>query len=165
MGYSYGQDDTPLMCFNAYHSWQLGWYRRKSIALRSDARAVFTGELSGFVDFGSSKPSTVLIRLETRNATSYYINYNKKVGFNNGTLEGGNQVLVVAAIVGDGTGSNLVAKLGTGGSYTIRNATQTGTDVIIRVNSIVPNGNARICIGPSEGCPMQKPPILTPIIL
>jgi hypothetical protein len=26
MGFSYSQDNTPVMCFNAAKSWQLGWY-------------------------------------------------------------------------------------------------------------------------------------------
>jgi hypothetical protein len=146
MGYSYKDDDSPLMCFNAYQSWQLGWYRNKTKLLQS--RESFTGALSAIVDFDKKKSDTVLIRINTSKSMDYYINYNKKTSFNAGTLEGSNQVLVVTAI---GNGSiysetNLVAKLNSGGSFTFE--TDTGSNMTLMVNSIDVNGTANIHIGP-----------------
>lgn len=143
MGYSFGQDDTPLMCFDAYHSWQLGWYSKKSILLKEGQ--AFRGYLSGIVDYVSGNSTAVLIRLETNTSMSYYISYNKKTGFNSGTKDGINQVLIVTA-EGNGktySNSNLVSKLGSGGSFTFPNGKN-----ILRVFSVDPYGKAGIYIGP-----------------
>lgn len=148
MGYSYSFDDTPLMCFNAYNSWQLGWYHTKSITFRSPHSLIFSGGLSGIVDYQSNATKTVLIRIETTNAT-YYMNYNKKTHFNSGTREGANQVLVVEVTgPGMGMGSNLVGKLDAGDSFVLQNGTDTGNNILIRVNSINVTGSAQVYIGP-----------------
>ena len=159
MGYSYAQDDTPLMCFNAFHSWKLGWYHMKSVVVPKGGS--FNGYLSGFVDYGNSGAETVLIRLERNNNDSesdFFVNYNKKTGFNSGTLTGGDQVLVV---YGDGASSKstLVAKLNSGDSITL-------DDFSVRVNSI--DADAEITVNPTVNPtnptvnPTVNPPTVNP---
>ena len=151
MGYSSGADHTPLMCYNAYDSWSLGWYNSKSLSLKAVARQSFNGDLAGAVDFLNSSVRTVLIQLITENGLYYYINYNKKSSFNSGTGIGINQVLVVSTI-GNGTTYSqtwLVAKLSSGDEYSFENVTRDGSSMSIKVNSISPNGLANIQINPA----------------
>jgi len=155
MGYSYAQDDTPLMCFNAFHSWKLGWYITKSVVVPKGGS--FSGNLSGFVDYGNSGAETVLIRLERNNNDSdsdFFVNYNKKTGFNSGTLTGGDQVLVV---YGDGASSKstLVAKLNSGDSITL-------DDFSVRVNSI--DADAEITVNPTVNPPTVNPTVNPPTV-
>ncbi|KAL3760784.1 hypothetical protein ACHAWU_007850 [Discostella pseudostelligera] len=45
MGYSYGQDDGPTMCFNAAKSWQTQWYVSKSTTVDPSAGTCYEGKL------------------------------------------------------------------------------------------------------------------------
>jgi len=165
MGYSYGQDDTPLMCFNAYNLWKLGWYKSKAVELQKGES--FSGDLSGIVDYESEKTSTVLIRLNTETLYDYYMIYNRKAGFNSGTQEGANQVLVVVA-EGDGrmySQSDLVAKLNAGDSF-IFNETLTGGRVTLLVNSIDVTANIDIMTNVTKiptDVPTNEPKIPTDV--
>lgn len=124
MGYSYGAKDTPKMCFNAYHSWMLGWYNSKVRDLTSSEP--FEGELSPITDYNSTNSVYVLIRV-----VDYFISYNKKEGFNSGTVEGADQVLVFRS---QSVNSDLVAKLGPGTQYTLPDL---GNNKTIKVHAIV----------------------------
>ena len=125
MGYSYGQDDGPIMCFNAAKSWQLGWYDDKSAEYDTNGTTGFNGKLYGFVDFNNAAATTVILKLNTPDNNDYYVNFNRKTGFNSGSVEGGNQVLITTAQTEGKSGtpnggyaeSSLVAKLSAGGSY------------------------------------------------
>lgn len=135
MGYSYSQDDSPLMCFNSYHSSLLGWYKSKTTILQSSLH--FNGNLSGFVDFNTTS-NPVLIQVSL-NSHDYFINYNKNTKFNSGTKEGLNQVLVVESA---GRASNLLAKLDSGATFTF----PTSPGLILQVRSIDFSGDANIFI-------------------
>ncbi|KAL3762703.1 hypothetical protein ACHAWU_001648 [Discostella pseudostelligera] len=119
MGYSYGYDDSPIMCFNAAKSWQSKWYTSKSTVVDPSAGNCFLGNVYGIADYGSAASSTVLVKIDDASATDYYVAFNRKIGINSGTQEAGNQVTVVKA-GGEGSSyaeSDLVAKLSVGGSW------------------------------------------------
>ena len=157
MGFSYSQDNGPMMCFNSPKSWQLGWYSSRH-ATYNFSTGVESYRLIGQVDLnnGNAEASDrVLIKLNTGSSTDYYMSFNRKTGVNSGTVEGGNQVLIQSA-GGEGTSyaeSELLAKLGSGGSYTLSNFDGSGYDLTVTVNSIntgVSPGYADITIG--AGC-------------
>jgi hypothetical protein len=167
MGYSYGKDEGPEMCFNAAQSWQLGWYRDKAATLdETKNQASYVGVLGGIADYSDFNINTVLVKLNTGSSIDYYVNFNRKSGINSGTVEGGNQVTVVTQ-GGEGTGyapSELVAKLSAGNTYTISNFDGSGKAATITVNSIgetadgVTVANVSICIG---ACPTGPTPFPT----
>ena len=119
MGYSYGYDDSPIMCFNAAKSWQSKWYTSKSTVVDPSAGNCFLGNVYGIADYGNAASSTVLVKIDDASATDYYVAFNRQIGINSGTQEAGNQVTVVKA-GGEGSiyaESDLVAKLSVGGSW------------------------------------------------
>ena len=63
MGYSYSQDDGPVMCFNGAKSWQAGWYTSKSTVVNPSTGGCFEGNLFGIADFGNAASSTVLLKV------------------------------------------------------------------------------------------------------
>jgi hypothetical protein len=141
------------MCFNAAKSWQLGWYADKAVTLDKTTNTSYVGVLGGIADYSKSN-NTVLVKLNTGSSTDYYVNYNRKSGFNSGTQEGGNRVTVVRA-GGEGAGyapqSELLAKLRKGKTYKIRNFDGTRETATIKVHSIGATARVSICIGP---CPV-----------
>jgi len=118
MGYSYSQDDGPVMCFNAAKNYQLGWYSDKMKVVTPGAATnnCFAGDLYGTAFYGNAVAQTVGIKVNNSgSSTDYYIMYNAKTGIQSGTAEGGNQVMVVQA-GGEGTAyaaSTLLAKITT----------------------------------------------------
>lgn len=124
MGYSYGQDDFPRMCFNGAQSWQLGWYSSKHVTLTAFPESVlnWSGTLVGMAEYDRTNGNEhVIVKLETGTSFDYYINFNRKTGINDETQEGGDQVLITSR-GGDGltySNSLLVAKLGSGQSSQI----------------------------------------------
>lgn len=142
MGYSFISDDTPLMCFNAFHSWKLGWYNDKLITLNAVEENTFQGFIAGFVDYKTAP--VVLLQIVTIQPQKYFINYNKKTGFNIGTTEGGNQLLLV--MDDGGVGSLLLAKLNPGEYTTLKNVTKKNGDMIIKLVSIDSSKGANIQI-------------------
>ncbi|GFH56210.1 hypothetical protein CTEN210_12686 [Chaetoceros tenuissimus] len=114
MGYSYGSDDGPRMCFNAAKNAQLGWYEDKTETVSGTG---WTGSLHGISDYGSSSSSTVLLKIEGR-SYDWYVSFNRRSGINSGTKEGANQVLIHRREKGTGySTSKLMAKRGSGGEY------------------------------------------------
>jgi hypothetical protein len=167
MGYSYGKNDAPIMCFNAANSWKLGWYSDKAVTLNKTNKTSFVGVLGGISDYSDSN-NTVLVKLNKLNSTStsryddYYVNFNRQSGINSGTLEGGDQVTVVQG--GEGTeysyaDTDLVAKLSAGEEYTIKNFDGSGQNATITVHAIGQTAYVSICIGP---CPPRRTPLPTP---
>jgi hypothetical protein len=158
MGYAYGNSNGPLMCFNAAQSWQLGWYADKTVTLNKGKNKRHVGVLGGITDYSNSN-DIVLVKLNTRTSTDYYVNFNRRSGINVGTLEGGNQVTVVKAR-GEGRGyseSELVAKLSAGNTYTIRNFDGKRTTATVQVHSIGATADVSICIGPCPPIPSSSP--------
>lgn len=118
MGVSYKSSDRPKMCFNAAKSWQTGWYKDSEISIGGTRELkCFNGVLHGIADY--TKASNVLIRIYGKQS-DMFINFNIKKGINQGTQEGGNQVLAVTRPPGNRDSfsvSNLVAKLSEGDSF------------------------------------------------
>jgi hypothetical protein len=75
MGYSYGQDNGPMMCFNGAKSWQLGWYAARH-AVFTQPDSIWTGRLIGQVDLENpiaNPTDTVLLKLNTGTSTDYFV--------------------------------------------------------------------------------------------
>ncbi|KAL3799013.1 hypothetical protein HJC23_005152 [Cyclotella cryptica] len=112
MGASYKSSDRPRMCFNAAKSWQTGWYKDKELTINgSGGVTCFNGTLHGIADFPVAKIVLLMVQL---GRTDLCVNFNAQRGINQGTQEGGNQVLVVSRPRGKRDSfaeSELVAKL------------------------------------------------------
>ena len=92
MGYSYGNESAPKMCFNAAKNNQLGWYADKTtIVTPSSATGnCFAGSLYGTAKYGDAAAQTVGIKVNNpSSSTDVYIMYNAQTGIQSGTQEGG----------------------------------------------------------------------------
>ena len=135
MGVSYIQDDGPIMCFNGAKSWQTGWYASKSTVVNPSTGGCFEGNLFGIADFGNAASSTVLLKINDLSSTDYYVAFNRQTGINSGTMEAGNQVTVTRQGA-EGTShaeSELVAKLGQGGTWS---GAVAGKNMVVSVLSV-----------------------------
>ena len=115
-------------------SWQFGWYADKAETYSATSGATTTYTLGGISTYGSSD-NTVLVKVNTASSDDFYINFNRQSGFNSGTVEGGDQVMVIRQ-GNEGVGyaeSELLAKLNANGVYTIAG---TDPEVRVTVNSI-----------------------------
>ena len=152
MGFSYSQNDSPVMCFNAAKSVQSGWFSDKTVTIdpNNDAGSCYSGPLYGLDSYTSSPAdANVLIQLLSTGATNYHIGFNGKQGSNSGTVEHGNRVLITTQAA---TGASLkIANLGAGQSYTIANYDGSGRDVTISVTSVSGSDHAviEIMCGPA----------------
>jgi len=139
MGYSYNQDEGPVMCFNAAKNFQLGWYNNGEetiTPLQSNAeKTFFDGRLIGIAEYDLIDTASIdkaIVQI-TGYGNDYYVSFNSRKGINSGTQEGGNQVLVHSRSPGQGySTSTLVAKLSSGQEYTIEGI----SDTIVRVDGI-----------------------------
>jgi hypothetical protein len=136
-GYSYSEDDTPVMCFNGPKSYQLGWYSQYHVDLPISGSFNWNGNLVGFAEKASASWSDKMIVRIITSTTDFYIHFNRKIGMNIGTLEGGDQVLVTSRSTGaDYAESNLEVILGANTYTTISNFNGGWTPLTITVNSI-----------------------------
>ncbi|CAJ1961537.1 unnamed protein product [Cylindrotheca closterium] len=120
MGYSYGNDEAPKMCFNAAKSWQLGWYADKTGSATPSGKFQFAGRLGSIVDYPTTNTRVLIEIKESTSEWAYYLNYNAAKGFNIGTAEGRNSVLITKKHTGSpGHQSLLLSILQNGGSYSI----------------------------------------------
>ena len=89
MGYSYGYDDIPSMCFDGAKHWALGWYddRKEEV---DPSQGVWVGNVVAFVDYelvtGYDK---ILVKVG-----DYYIQYNRAKGANFGVQEKVDEVTI-----------------------------------------------------------------------
>jgi len=60
MGYSYSQSDTPVMCFNAAKSYQLGWYSDKVLEVNPLTSPFSQITLGSIVDYGTTSNPVVM---------------------------------------------------------------------------------------------------------
>ena len=146
MGYSYGNDDVPKMCYNAAKSWQLGWYQDKHKTVNPLVTG-WEGYMVGIVDYNiAMNGESVLLQVDTGSSTDYYVNYNRAAGFNSETQEGVDQLMVVTQ--GSGYSQSwLVSKMNPGESYTIANFGGTSSSVtitLVSVNTTGPYNVARV---------------------
>jgi len=125
MGYSYSQDDGPMMCFNAAKSHQTGWYSDEVTVVTPGSDGVhgcFDDQVYGIADYSNGQNGqSVIVRVDDPSADDYFVTYNRKTGINSGTVEGGDTVTVTrqGANGGGYAESELLAKLNIDGSYTI----------------------------------------------
>ena len=125
------------MCYNGPKAWQLGWFSDYHVDLSSANGFSWTGNLVGFAQKANAALTDKMI-IKIQGSTDTYINFNRQIGMNSGTQEGGNQVLVTRRATGTGyASSTLVAKLSANGVYTIPNFSGTTSTLRITVNSIV----------------------------
>jgi len=145
------------MCFNSAKSWQFGWYDQRHHTVDANINRAYLGKLVSILDNPNiSTGDPMLIKIETGTSADYFINFNRKTGFNSGTTEGGNQVLITVA--GDGNNSaesNLQAKLSAGQAWDATVGTETVTVTVNAIN-LIGNGFADvdICFGQ---CPVETP--------
>jgi len=152
MGYSYNQDEGPAMCFNGAKSYQLGWFPTYSQEVESDNPFFWNGDLVGFVDKdsmvgcaqGDSNCDKLIFRLKPQSGDNeYYVQFNRQLGFNSGTKEGGNQVMVVSRGRGTDYSPSLIqAKLNADNQYTISSFGIHGS-LTITVQSITLNSSGK----------------------
>ena len=116
-GYSYGIDEGPIMCFNGPKTWQLGWFSDYHVDLSTASGISWTGNLIGFAQKANAAlTDKMIIRIQS-SSTDIYVSFNRKIGINSGTQEGGDQVLVATRAPGTGyAASLLVAKLSATGN-------------------------------------------------
>ncbi|KAI2504196.1 Gametolysin peptidase M11 [Fragilaria crotonensis] len=150
MGYSYGNDDGPIMCFNGPKTWQLGWFSEYHVDLSTATGISWSGNLIGFAQRANAAGTDKMIIRIQSSSTDTYVSFNRRIGINSGTQEGADQVLVVTRAPGTGYAlSNLVAKLSASGIYTVPNFNGSTSTLRITVNSIVTSttpGRANISI-------------------
>lgn len=143
MGASYKSSDRPKMCFNAAKSWQTGWYKDKEVTVGGmSGLECFDGILYGIANY--TQATTVLVQVHGKQ-TDVFINFNAQSGINQGTQEGGNQVLVVSRVRGKRDSfavSDLRAKLSAGDSFTFE-----GYKISVE-NINVNAGRARVSVLP-----------------
>ena len=124
------------MCFNGIKTWQLGWHSTFHTDLPIGDNYNWQGNLVGFADKSLASSSDQMI-IRIRGYTDYYVRFNRKIGMNNGTQEGGNPVLVASRARGTGLAiSDLVAKLSSGESFTIPNFNYSTVSLTLAVAEI-----------------------------
>jgi hypothetical protein len=148
MGFSYSEDDT-YMCFNSAKSWQLGWYSNNAITIDAGGVRVYEGDVAGVIEdpFAINVPQVIKLNTPAV-ADDFFLNFNRRSGFNSGTKEGGNQVLITKT-GNEGNSyspSLLLAKLSAGGTWT-SDPVFNGEAVTVTVNSIGTRANVKICVG------------------
>ncbi|KAI2492997.1 Gametolysin peptidase M11 [Fragilaria crotonensis] len=136
MGYSYEQDDGPVKCYNGAKTWQLGWYTDFHVDLPVGDSYNWNGHLVGFAQKDSASSTDKMI-IRIRSTQDYYIHFNRQIGMNSGTQEGGDKVLVTSRDRGTGlAASKLLAKLSKNGVYTISAFNGSNQSLKIVVSSI-----------------------------
>ena len=165
MGFSYSQDNGPVMCFNAAKSWQTGWYTAKDYEVNptfTDGTECFDADLYGIADYANPAAAVVLVKInDPSSSTDRYVTFNRRFGINSGTVEAGNQVTVTSRPQGNGYGtSTLKAKLNAAGEYSF---TAGGKNMVVKVESITSSTYARVVISEDGlGCAATSPPTPNP---
>jgi hypothetical protein len=140
--------DDERMCFNAPHSYQLGWLRNFVEYYFQPGPGNIT--LVGHTNFGGGIQALLLQGIPTL-VQDTYIWFNHASGINADTREGKNQVLVAHRLSGTMTNwTFLDAKLDVGGSYPM------GDYAPVQVLSIV-NGQATIIFNDLLPRPTRAP--------
>lgn len=125
MGSGYTSQTWPQKCFNAYHSYQLGWYSDKTLTIseKSPNRLI---DLAAFVDYDhlDTRDEYVLINL----ADTYFMHFNVAKSFNIGTEHQINQLTVTEPTV---NGTESLAGIKVGGIYTIEDFNSLGVPLKI----------------------------------
>uniref|UniRef100_A0A7S1BPC1 Peptidase M11 gametolysin domain-containing protein n=1 Tax=Corethron hystrix TaxID=216773 RepID=A0A7S1BPC1_9STRA len=129
MGHLYASETHPMMCFNAANTFDdLEWYiDRQKIIYKSSY--FWEGDLVGVAEYDLCRTGKyVAIKIpkgtySSRGRYDYYISFNRKILFNSGTMEGGDQVLVHKRYTKSPSKSYLMKKLRSGESYSFQSMT------------------------------------------
>lgn len=167
MGYSYGLDDGPKMCFNAAKNYQLGWFKKQQADYnpidKNNDPAPKKFVLNGVDDANDSNPGKLIaLRLVSDGIGDYYVGYNRASGMNTGTLEAKNEVVIIKKVSGgpNQVGKSLrVASLKSNEEVTIESWNGSIFDVTIRVIGNIGSSitDANIQISTSAGYPTESP--------
>jgi len=142
MGFSGIAETAALRCYNPAKLWQLGWYAEHSRRIQPFMDAPFHTTLTGITrEFDENDDPSRNFFLQIPNGqTDIYIGYNHAVGFNAGTREAKNKIVVLEQETGARKPSDLKAILGRGESYTIEDYQGSGEDLVIQMRSKTSNG-------------------------
>ena len=163
MGYAEETDEGPYgakYCYNAAKSWQLGWYADKSRQI-NPLKGSWDGKLIGVANYNRANDNTVVIKIEASSGEdNLYVGFNHADGFHQGTVEGRNKVTVVQQ---PGTGysrSKLLAKLGEGEIFTLKNYKGSGKIMILevlKIDSTSKTGYAEVLVYTDKRIPTRRP--------
>lgn len=163
-----GWKDGPIHCFNAYNNFHLGWYDMQKASINplqfSNPQTFVMNGVDDYKTDGSSNGELITLRLENvedTHGTNYYIGYNRASGFNRGTLEAINTVVVFSTSEKDiRNRSKRIADLPVGHRLTLSDFRSSGYDVYVDVKNISSNQkDATIVISSSKhGSPPSAPP-------
>jgi hypothetical protein len=109
-----------LICYNGAKSWQLGWYASRN-HIYNVADGTWNGRLVGLVDYANGNDITSKVILKLPSSIDYYVMFNR---IKSGTRESMNKVIITRTGNDRGGGvieSNMIAKLGSGESFTLPN--------------------------------------------
>jgi hypothetical protein len=129
-----GKDSTK-MCYNVAHSWSLGWYLEKRIALDLSKRGIFEGSLVGIDDYDQTLTDTDFVAIRIENGlTDYFLGFNVAKGINEDTAEYKGEVLLIEQ---EGTDHTMLIKtFKEAGKYEISNYQGLGKKLKIKVLNI-----------------------------
>ncbi|KAL3909499.1 MAG: hypothetical protein SGILL_008065, partial [Bacillariaceae sp.] len=155
-GYSYGENDTPLMCFNPAKSWKLGWYKNQYDTFNGNSGPK-TYTINGVVDYDEDDSSKeVVVEVLSGEKANFYVGYNRAVGFNAGTKEAANQVVIVQS-ESRYAPSKLFAKLDRNQKATlVQNYKGQGRDLIARFRSLSQGKDAIVDVFFSDCDPQNQ---------
>jgi len=139
MGYSYSNDEGPIMCFNAAKSWYTNWYS----TLHADINPLNTNDnvelkligINDFVNNDFSNADTTIVRI-TGGSEQLFMMYNKQEGINSGVPEFGDTVNIVTQSRSEAqswTRKQLTANQ----EYTVSNFGGGGGQLVVKVCEIV----------------------------
>jgi hypothetical protein len=121
----------PVKCFNPSNSWHLGWYSQSSLRINPLLDAPFWTKLTGVGNSGNTN-SNVIVQIPN-GQTNIYLGYNRPEGYNTGTPEGRNKVMVTEQKAGGDQMTSLLTKLKEGGSYVFENYLESGRDLVVKM--------------------------------
>ncbi|KAI2498224.1 Gametolysin peptidase M11 [Fragilaria crotonensis] len=73
MGFSYGVDEGPKMCFNGANTWQLGWFPSYHVDLPFASSIYWDGNLVGFAERDAALTSSDRMIIRIRGSVDYFI--------------------------------------------------------------------------------------------
>jgi hypothetical protein len=144
---------STRMCFNIAHSWYLGWYFEKRIALNLSKRGAFEGSLIGIDDYKNPLADTRFVTIKIENGlTDYFLGFNVAKGINVDTGEYQGEVLLIEQEGNEPT--VLVETFKEAGEYTISNYQGLGKKLRIKIIDVdldadPPNADVKIHL---DGC-------------
>ena len=138
-------------CFNGPNNWKLGWYSDSQHNVTDSGED--NGVIAGIADYdpedSSSHPPVIITvaGVGENEGWDWYVSYNRKIGINAGTVEGGDQVLVHLGLQG-ATTTLLHSKLSAGETYTFNDFSVTYHEDVTDSAGVV---SASVSIENTEG--------------